>query len=111
MKPARIYRGDTWERTWSIKDADDNPVDLTGATARLYLRASGGELIRDYSSPSDAITITELEGRVYLAAPYADTESLAPGKYKFDLEVTKASGVRRTYEANTLEILSDITHD
>lgn len=109
MKPARIYRGDTWERTWIIKDSEGSPIDLTDASARLYLRDSSGAVLSDYSN-GDGITITGPEGRIDLSAPYADTETLDPGFYSFDIEVTNAVGVRKTYEKNTLEVLADTTY-
>lgn len=108
MKPARLYRGDTWKRAWIAKDSTGAVIDLTGATARLHVRDSGGTLVLNYTQ-ADALTITELSGRIDLEAPYADMEGLAPGTYSFDLEVTLA-GVRRTYEVNTLVISADVSY-
>lgn len=109
MKPARIYRGDSWERSWVIKTAAGTPIDLTGASARLQVRTTGGALVLAVTSSDAALTITPLSGRIDLAVPYADTEGLAAGSYRFDLEVTYADGRRRTYEANTLTILEDVS--
>ena len=108
MKPAKIYRGDTWLRTWTIKDAAGILVDLTGATARLQVRDAAGVEVMSYTT-ADSLTLSLPTSTISLAAPYADTE-IAAGNYSFDLEVTKG-GIRRTYEKNTLVILEDVSRD
>jgi hypothetical protein len=45
-----------------------------------------------------------------MLVPYSAT-GIAPGSYRFDLEVTLASGLRRTHEHDTLVVLEDMTHD
>lgn len=109
MKPVRIYRGDTWERTWTIKDSTGTPINLTGATVRLQVRDSDDVLKVAYTD-LDGLTVTPLAGKIELAVPYGDTE-LTPGTYSFDIEVTYPAGRRKTYEKNSLVIIEDVTHD
>ncbi len=109
MKPARIYRGDTWERAWALKNAAGAAIDLTGASARLQVRDDAGQVVIS-ATAGDGLTITPAEGRIELRIDFADT-GLAPGSYRFDLEVTHTDGVRRTYELNVLVVLEDVTHD
>ncbi|MEW6560396.1 MAG: hypothetical protein AB1412_09390 [Pseudomonadota bacterium] len=109
--PVKLFRGDTWTRAWRLEDAACKPIDLTGASARLQLRDSTGALAIEATTANALLTITALEGRIDLAVPYAATALLAAGAYRFDLEVTHASGIRRTYEQDSLVVIEDISHD
>jgi hypothetical protein len=106
----KLYRGDTWTRAWELKDAAGNPINLTGASARLQVRDATGAVVISASTTDGRITITPASGRIDMLVPYSAT-GLAPGSYRFDLEVTHASGLRRTYEQDTLVVLEDMTRD
>lgn len=108
--PVKLFRGDTWTRAWVLQDAAGNPIDLTGASARLQLRAGDGTVALSASTADGRITLTPLAGRLDLAVAYADT-GLPVASYTFALEVTHANGVRRTYEQDVLSVLEDVTHD
>jgi hypothetical protein len=106
----KLYRGDTWTRAWELRDAAGNPIDLTDAGARLQVRDATGAVVITASTADGRITLTPASGRIDLLVPYAATV-IAPGSYRFDLEVTHASGLRRTYEQDTLVVLEDVAHD
>lgn len=108
------FRGDTWLRSWVIKDASGAPVDLTGASARLHVRPQEGtdnadELILA-ATVGDGLTITADTGRVDFRVDAADMAALAIGVYRFDLEVTFIDGIVRTIEQGRLMIVEDITY-
>jgi hypothetical protein len=106
----KLYRGDTWTRAWEIKDAAGNPIDLTGASARLQVRDATGAVVISASTIDGRLTLTPASGRIDMLVPYSATV-IAPGSYRFDIEVTHASGIRRTYEQDTLIVLEDVTRD
>jgi hypothetical protein len=106
----KLYRGDTWTRAWELKDAAGNTIDLTGASARLQVRDSAGAVVISASTSDGRLTLTPASGRIDMLVPYSAT-GLAPGSYRFDLEVTHAGGLRRTYEQDTLVVLEDVTRD
>jgi hypothetical protein len=106
----KLYRGDTWTRAWELRDAAGNPIDLTGASARLHVRDAAGAVVIAASTTDGRLTITPASGRIDMLVPYSAT-GIAPGSYRFDLEVTHASGLRRTYEQVTLVVLEDVAHD
>jgi hypothetical protein len=106
----KLYRGDTWTRAWELRDAAGNPIDLTGASARLQVRDATGAVVISASTTDGRITLTPASGRIDMSVPYSAT-GLAPGPYRFDLEVTHAGGMRRTYEQDTLVVLEDVSHD
>jgi hypothetical protein len=106
----KLYRGDTWTRAWELKDAAGHPIDLTGASARLQVRDAAGAVVIAASTADGRLTLTPASGRIDMLVPYSAT-GLAPGSYRFDLEVTHAGGLRRTYEQDTLVVLEDVTRD
>lgn len=110
MSAVRIFRGDTWQRAWIISQADGSPVDLTGCAARLHVRDAAGALAAAASTSDGRLGITPTAGRLDLLMPAA-AMALAPGSYRFDLEVTFPSGVVRTYEQATLVVLEDMSRD
>jgi hypothetical protein len=106
----KLYRGDTWTRAWELRDAAGSPIDLTGASARLHVRDAAGAVVVSASTADGRLTITPASGRIDMLVPYSAT-AIAPGSYRFDLEVTHAGGLRRTYEQDMLVVLEDMAHD
>lgn len=106
--PLRLIRGDTWKRTWIIKD-QAGPINLTGATARLQLRTMDDTLVAEASTANGRITITPLEGRIDMTMPAGVMASLDVGLYKFDLEVTYPDNTVSTYEQGTVNLIPDVT--
>ncbi len=106
----KLYRGDTWQRAWVIQDAAGAPVDLTGAAARLHVRDADGVKVMEASTADGRLTLQPAHGRIDLLMPKEAT-GVAPSAYRFDLEVTYPSGVRRTYEQATLVVLEDMSRD
>ena len=109
--PVKQFRGDSWERAWLMTQANGAPVDLTGAAVRLFVRNARGDLALSATTGNGLIWLDAEAGRIDLAVPYAATENLAPGTYRFDVEVTLANGTRRTLEQDQLLVLEDVTHD
>lgn len=110
MAAVKLYRGDTWQRAWVIQDAAGNPVDLTGAAARLHVRDAAGVKVMEASTGDGRLTVQPAAGRIDLIMPKEAT-GITPGSYRFDLEVTYPTGVRTTYEQATLVVLEDMTRD
>lgn len=107
--PVKIYSGDTWERTWLLKDAAGAPVPLENAVARLQVR-SRNDILIVASTDDGKIVLTPELGELAMTIPYILMD-VKPGTYSFALEITHANGVRRTYEQDTLVILEDVTRD
>lgn len=110
MKPARLYRGDTWEREWRLTDPSGAPIDLTGASGRVQVRDADGALVAEASTSDGRLTLGGVAGTAVMVMPYSAT-AIAPGSYRFDFEITYAGGKRRTYEQNVLIVLEDMARD
>lgn len=110
MSQVKLIRGDTWVRTWVLKDSNGTPIDLSRASARFMVRDSNTDAVKIIASTDNGLlTITPTEGRIDLIVPYTQTETLTPGKYKFDLEVTYVNNIRRTIEQSVLRVVEDVT--
>lgn len=110
MSTVKLIRGDTWQRTWVISDAEGSFVDFTGASARLHVRNHADVIVMQASTFDGRIVLQSSSGRIDLVVPKEATV-IPVGKYLFDLEVTFSNGVRKTYEQSFLVILADVTHD
>jgi hypothetical protein len=108
--PHSIYRGDSWVVSWTILGADNQPINLTGASARVQLRDSKNTLMVEASTGNGLITITPTQGRIDMNVPYSAMEAIPVGTYQYDLEVTFANGVRRTYVVDQLYIERDVSY-
>ena len=98
-----IKRGVSFILTITVRDANEDPIDLTGATARAEVRsraAKAATLILDL-----APTISDATGGVIsINVPPAQTADLEPGVGKWDLLLDMPGG-------DTLEVIptEDIT--
>lgn len=82
-----IDQGATWVRTITWKGPDSSLVrDLTGYTGRMSLK-SGGVTAISLTTENGRMTIGGADGTIGLEIAYTDTETLAPGTYKYDLEL------------------------
>ncbi|WP_312677116.1 hypothetical protein, partial [Escherichia coli] len=62
MATVKLIRGDTWIRTWVLKDSNGTPVDLSGASARLMVLDSNTGTIKIVASTDNGLlTITPTE--------------------------------------------------
>lgn len=110
MRGISHYRGDTWTRSWQIKDSAGAPVDLTGASARLHLRDATGLLSASATTSTTGLTITAATGQIDLRIPAATMAALAPGFYYFDLELTYADATVVTIEQVKMTLMEDYTY-
>lgn len=86
--------------TWT--DSEGEPIDLTGATARMQVRRTHADAAKllDIPAAEGSITLGGVAGTITINVPAADTEGLpAPVKAVYDLEIVEAGGaVRRVVE-------------
>lgn len=89
-----IEQGATFRQRVVYQNPAGTPVDLTGYTARMMVRAgytaSGSPLV-SLTSPSGGITITPLAGQLDLYIADTATALLTPGIAVYDLEIVQGS--------------------
>ena len=79
-------------------DSSGNPINLTGYSAAMQLRlqaASPNPASLNLTSSNGGITITPLAGEMDILMTSAQTGSLDPGFYVYDLEIALGSVVTR----------------
>lgn len=111
-----LFRGDTFTRKWTF------PLDLTGATAKLDVRSASDGLIHAASTVNGQIVIAILSPTSSTVTLRVDAEYTllwSVGEYEFDLEITYATGIVKTYGAadtakkkpEKLTVIKDKTYD
>ena len=74
-----------------LKDADRNPIDLTGASVRFHMKAVGGEVKVD-----QPMTVVDQDnGVVQYDWVTGDTDTV--GTYNVEFEVTYSDGAIETF--------------
>jgi hypothetical protein len=88
------WQGKTFEKIFYLKDAQDNIILLNGYTARMHVRPSidSDTITLDLNTENGRIEINGDDGSVTLYVADEDTEDIAAGTYKYDLEIVSAGG-------------------
>lgn len=96
-------RGDTLRRTVTIS-ADGAPLNLTGATVTLHLRAPGAT---EGATTPVALAVTDAaNGKAEMLFLPAATAALALDEYEYEIEVAKGADVLTATEG-LLIVLAD----
>jgi hypothetical protein len=97
----KVTQGDSFAQAFRLSE-DGTPVDLTGSTIEAELRNRAGERI-----PLVATADLEQPGVVVLGY----VEIPPHGHYRWDLEVTEAGDVVRTWVAGRFDVIRDVTNE
>jgi hypothetical protein len=89
-----INQGSNLSLEIALKNADGTPLNLTGYTARMQLRASytAPEIIVELTTENGRIVITPLTGVVKLLLDATTTAALIAKTYVYDLETVSLVG-------------------
>lgn len=90
-------QGSNWDLNVVYKDANGNPINLTGYTAAMQLRQNynSDTAVLTLSTSNGGITITGAQGKLVLSATAIQTGALDAGFYVYDLEITSGGVVTR----------------
>lgn len=86
-----IEQGATFRRTLTWKDQDGNPINLTGASARLKAKKSNGVELFSLTD-TDGITLGGTNGTIALYLSDEATAELDFDSARYDLEIVSPSG-------------------
>jgi hypothetical protein len=93
-EPIEVIAGETWDILCTLLDANDSPIDLTGATVEWALIDSGGNPV----AIAAQVTMTDAaSGAICISIPGNETAGLDPGYYNDGLRVTLRGGGRSTW--------------
>ena len=105
-----VYAGDSYSFSILWQDSEENPIDLTGYTARMQARASA----QAPDPPSfekthlDGIVLGGAAGTIEVMLDPFDTDQVIL-KQLYDLEVTSPTGYVTTLVAGAYLVTKDIT--
>ena len=88
-------QGSSLSRVVTYSDANGNPVNLTGYTARMQVRprASSGYAYLTLTSPSGGLTLGGTTGTITILVEGSVTSAIPAGDYVYDLEVVSSGYV------------------
>jgi len=86
-----IYQGATFSQNFIWKDPDQNPIDVTGYTARMMARGA-------VSSPTPFIDLTTVNGGITLGG--------ATGSVTINMTAAQTSAINETVGLYDLELVS-----
>jgi hypothetical protein len=100
-----IYQGDDFYLNLTVKDANNNPINMTGWTVAAQVRAApGSAVVATFTAAIDA-TVTN---QVDLHLPHLQAMKL-PRKAQWDCQVTDLNGVVTTLAAGKVTVTPEIT--
>ena len=104
-------QGATFQRQITWTDSAKDPYDLTTYTARMQVRetASANTVIISLTTENSRIVLGNTAGTIDLLIPAANTTTLTPGQYVYDLELVSGGGeVTRLLEGN-FKVTAEVT--
>lgn len=103
--PAATYnflceQGATLQRTFQYQNELAEPIVITGATARMQVRAeiNSASFIIELTTENDRLVINGAAGEIELEITADDCEDLPIGNYYYDLELVQGAFVTRLIE-------------
>ena len=100
-----LYKGDYLPFAVTLKDSTNEPINLTGYTAKCSIRANYGA-----SESFDAdCTITPAAGKVDIVFPSSLTSTLTAGAYIWDFQITDPDGNNRPYFTGDVTVYGEVS--
>jgi hypothetical protein len=97
-----VLKGDTFDAVVTFRDAEQKPLNFTGAT-----------LVMQIKDGNDALQVTLQQGAQFTVTSNIVTfnyvTTLVPDTYFYDLQCTFASGLRKTLIGGKYKVLKEIT--
>lgn len=104
-----FVQGDTQIFIVSVVDANDNPVDLTGADIEYTLKSDGPVNTMITKTRNDGVTVTDaIGGQFEIALEPADTSNFNSGEHRHQIELTDSDGDVATILGGTVSITDSL---
>ncbi|WAC45569.1 hypothetical protein OU997_05200 [Pseudomonas sp. SL4(2022)] len=86
------------------------PVDLTGCTARMFIRDAASELLLELTAENDRLVIAA-PGRLIITLTAAETAAITWAQGRYDLELTMSNGDVTRWAEGEVVVSREVTHD
>lgn len=109
--PITIYQGATFVQELYYVDADENAINITGATAIMQVRRTvdNEDVLIELSIANGRIVVDGASGGITLTILATDTVNLPAGEFVYDLFVTLPSNAVERFLAGECEIVERVT--
>jgi hypothetical protein len=97
-----VLKGDTFDAVVTFKDAEQKPLNFTGATLLMHIRNDSDVLQATLQSGSGFTVSSNIVTFNYIT-------TLTPDTYFYDLQCTFASGLVKTLIGGKFKVLKEIT--
>ncbi len=107
----KIEQGTTLLKPVVWKDSNGAPVNLTGYTAKMQIRASAysDEVLLELSTTNGRITLDAVAGKVTLIFSPTITSAINWRRGKYDLELTAANGTVTRLIEGEITVSQEVT--
>lgn len=104
------HQGDTFSLLLTWRDVNQDPIDLTGYTARMQLRTSfdAEEASLELTTENDRISLGGSNGEIQLTVDAETMADMDTGSYKYDLEMVVGATVRKILKGK-FKVLAEVT--
>jgi hypothetical protein len=101
-------RGDTYEREFTVKKADESLYDFSGCSAKMQVKLNQYDSTNILELNSgDEITLSTGVMKIFI--PAAVMKNILPKNYYFDLEIIYPSGKVITWLSGRFTVNQDVT--
>lgn len=90
-----IEIGATYELSLTWKDANDNPIAMSGYTAKMQIKDRPGGTTLITLTDASGISLGDSDGSIYITIDSAVTSTFALSKAVYDLKITDTSNKTR----------------
>jgi len=97
-----VMKGDTFDAVVTFRDAEQKPLNFTGATLRMQIKDGNDVQQVSLNQGADFIVTSNIVTFNYVTG-------LAPDIYYYDLQCTFANGLRKTLIGGKYKVLKEIT--
>ena len=107
----KIYQGQTFELSLIWKDEDQLPVDLTGYTAKMHIRATvkAPDVLIELSNTNSRIVLGAVPGQIKLLIPPEISSPILVQQGVYDLELTSPVGFVRRFMQGKVHFYPEVT--
>jgi hypothetical protein len=106
--PLNINQGETWEMTFPVVDTDNEPVNITGWSARAQVRHGPLEpILYEWSAGNSNLTLNQNSVTLSVSATASSNWAFTEGTY--DLELTDTLGKVYRIAQGRVKVSEEIT--
>lgn len=120
MSTIKLYRGDNYSYQITALDEDSVALDLTSASITFSVKSTVDAASYEFqctTAGGDVVLVTPASGIFRVDIAPADTQSMTPGSYVWDAQITLSGGevytVPRTSsgdpEVGTFTVVAEVT--